>query len=171
MSDADKNNGTADQNNNESGNRPFIRETIKKKPLNKRSILFPIVMVCVSAILFGVIAAFVYVNMLKVVRGASGQGEETPRVTIPPDSTSSSETSVTAVSSELVQEGSSSTSASSASSEEQTSGQPQSSQSTQEPMPAEKEFTLEDYAAIHSQLTKIAQDAYSSVVTVTGITS
>ena len=67
---------------------PFIRETIKKKPLNKKKIAIKIVSVIALSVLAGVIAAFVFVKMIPVAQKAMGMEEETPRVTLAPADTS-----------------------------------------------------------------------------------
>lgn len=72
----------------ENSEESFIRETIKKKPLNKKKIAIKIVSVAALAVLAGVIAAFVFVKMVPVAQKAMGMEEETPRVTLAPADTS-----------------------------------------------------------------------------------
>ena len=150
----EENNNSKDKNEQ---NKPsFIRETIKKKQRSKKEAAIHIAILCAAAVLFGVIAAFVYVNVLPIASKASGKAEVTPRVTITPEEGES-----TATSSEAAQIS------------EETPTPTSEPTPIVEPQPVyeERELTVDDYIAINQSLSEIADEASASVVTVTGITS
>ena len=63
----------------------FMKEIIKKKPLDKRALLLKIAGVAAAAVVAGIIAAFVFVKMVPVAEQVLGTSEEPPKVNIPAD--------------------------------------------------------------------------------------
>ncbi len=63
----------------------FMKEIIKKKPLDKRALLLKIAGVAAAAVAAGIIAAFVFVKMVPVAEQVLGTSEEPPKVNIPAD--------------------------------------------------------------------------------------
>ena len=63
----------------------FMKETIKKKPLDKRALLLKIVAVAAAAVAAGMIAAFVFVKMVPVAENLLGSKTDPPKVNIPAD--------------------------------------------------------------------------------------
>ena len=51
--------GTEDENNN--SEYQFIKETIKERPVNKKKVLTRIIMILISALLFGAVSAGVFI--------------------------------------------------------------------------------------------------------------
>lgn len=128
----------------EKKNYSFIREIVKKKPLDKRGLLRKIPSLAGAAVLAGVVASFVFVWMVPVAeRMVNG---DSSRVSFPEDEeeTSTSSQSVT-----------------------------DSSQPAQEtPMPASQpEIGLEEYRQLYKDMLAVAEKPKRALVTVVGISS
>ena len=128
----------------EKKNYSFIREIVKKKPLDKRGLLRKILSLAGAAVLAGVVASCVFVWMVPVAeRMVNG---DSSRVSFPEDEeeTSSSSQSVT-----------------------------DSSQPAQEtPMPASQpEIGLEEYRQLYKDMLAVAEKPKRALVTVVGISS
>ena len=128
----------------EKKNYSFIREIVKKKPLDKRGLLRKILSLAGAAVLAGVVASFVFVWMVPVAeRMVNG---DSSRVSFPEDEeeTSTSSQSVT-----------------------------DSSQPAQEtPMPASQpEIGLEEYRQLYKDMLAVAEKPKRALVTVVGISS
>ena len=125
----------------EKKNYSFIREIVKKKPLDKRGLLRKILSLAGAAVLAGVVASFVFVWMVPVAeRMVNG---DSSRVSFPEDEeeTSTSSQSVT-----------------------------DSSQPAQEtPMPASQpEIGLEEYRQLYKDMLAVAEKPKRALVTVVG---
>ena len=130
----------------------FIKEVIKKKPLNKRALLLKIAAIAAAAVAAGIIAAFVFVKMVPVAEELVGT-ESPPPVSIPSDDTPESETTPTPEPTQEVQ---------------------QTETPTPEPtQEAESEGTisLEDYREVYQEMLAVAETPKKAMVTVIGITS
>lgn len=128
----------------EKKNYSFIREIVKKKPLDKRGLLRKILSLAGAAVLAGVAASFVFVWMVPVAeRMVNG---DSSRVSFPEDEeeTSTSSQSVT-----------------------------DSSQPAQEtPVPASQpEIGLEEYRQLYKDMLAVAEKPKRALVTVVGISS
>ena len=128
----------------EKKNYSFIREIVKKKPLDKRGLLRKILSLAGAAVLAGVVASFVFVWVVPVAeRMVNG---DSSRVSFPEDEeeTSTSSQSVT-----------------------------DSSQPAQEtPMPASQpEIGLEEYRQLYKDMLAVAEKPKRALVTVVGISS
>lgn len=128
----------------EKKNYSFIREIVKKKPLDKRGLLRKILSLAGAAVLAGVVASFVFVWMVPVAeRMVNG---DSSRVSFPEDEeeTSTSSQSVT-----------------------------DSSQPAQEtPMPASQpEIGLEEYRQLYKDMLAVAEKPKRALATVVGISS
>ncbi len=58
-----------DEKNKKINDKPFINETIRRKPINKRKFLWRLVLTAVSAVLFGVIACVTFLVMEPIIGG------------------------------------------------------------------------------------------------------
>ncbi len=136
----------------------FLSETVKKRPVSIRRVFVNILLVSGAAVLFGVIAALVFSNVVSL------QNNQNPvPVTIPPDEDSSgNDTSEPALSENSVAE---------------TPAPTETPSPTPDPTPtpqteAEREAeSIENYRVFMRSIKKIAETASPSVVTVTGVTS
>ena len=128
----------------EKKNYSFIREIVKKKPLDKRGLLRKILSLAGAAVLAGVVASFVFVWMVPVaelmVNGDSS------RVSFPEDEEETSTSSQSVI---------------------------DSSQPAQEtPMPASQpEIGLEEYRQLYKDMLAVAEKPKRALVTVVGISS
>ena len=73
--------GTEDENNN--SEYQFIKETIKERPVNKKKVLTRIIMILISALLFGAVSAGVF--MFTVRQFMNGRDDSPDPVNIPMD--------------------------------------------------------------------------------------
>lgn len=125
----------------------FINEKIKEKPLNKRKLLLQIGYVVGVAVLFGLVASFVFAffqpTFSKLI-----YPEQKPVVTIPKDDMEDTE------SSEL-------------SETEET----EESETEDETIQESKELEIDDFQNLQNQLYAIGREANKFVVTVTGVKS
>ena len=85
----DNEQGRDNKNEQKKSEQQFIRQTIKGKPVSKKTILARFAMVCVFAAAAAAIAAFVFVNMLPVAEKLAGREESPERVEITNDDSSS----------------------------------------------------------------------------------
>ncbi|MCI5700500.1 MAG: S1C family serine protease [Lachnospiraceae bacterium] len=127
----------------------FIKEVIKKKPVDKKAVLIKLGCTVGSAVLFGLVAAFVFVQFLPIIeeknqKPAQIEFEDDDPQEIPG---ATPETTV--------------------------SPAPDNSTGSQSDGSADKteEFGVAQYKDVYVEMNDIAQDAMKSMVTVTGITS
>lgn len=128
----------------EKKNYSFIREIVKKKPLDKRGLLRKILSLAGAAVLAGVVASFVFVWMVPVAeRMVNG---DSSRVSFPEDEEGTSTSSQSVI---------------------------DSSQPAQEtPMPASQpEIGLEEYRQLYKDMLAVAEKPKRALVTVVGISS
>lgn len=128
----------------EKKNYSFIREIVKKKPLDKRGLLRKILSLAGAAVLAGVVASFVFVWMVPVAeRMVNG---DSSRVSFPEDEEETSTSSQSVI---------------------------DSSQPAQEtPMPASQpEIGLEEYRQLYKDMLAVAEKPKRALVTVVGISS
>lgn len=126
----------------------FLREVIKKKPLDKRQILYKAGGIIGGAIIFGIVAAFVFSKTLSYL-----EPEEKERINFH-ETGESTEKNVS-------------------DSEEKKEDLPESTPApTQEPVKDQsKEVSLEDFESAYEEILKVAAEPERSIVTVQGITS
>ena len=128
----------------EKKNYSFIREIVKKKPLDKLGLLRKILSLAGAAVLAGVVASFVFVWMVPVAeRMVNG---DSSRVSFPEDEEETSTSSQSVI---------------------------DSSQPAQEtPMPASQpEIGLEEYRQLYKDMLAVAEKPKRALVTVVGISS
>ena len=128
----------------EKKNYSFIREIVKKKPLDKRGLLRKILSLAGAAVLAGVVASFVFVWLVPVAeRMVNG---DSSRVSFPEDEEETSTSSQSVI---------------------------DSSQPAQEtPMPASQpEIGLEEYRQLYKDMLAVAEKPKRALVTVVGISS
>lgn len=128
----------------EKKNYSFIREIVKKKPLDKRGLLRKILSLAGAAVLAGVVASFVFVWMVPVAeRMVNG---DSSRVSFPEDEEETSTSSQSVI---------------------------DSSQPAQEtPVPASQpEIGLEEYRQLYKDMLAVAEKPKRALVTVVGISS
>ena len=128
----------------EKKNYSFIREIVKKKPLDKRGLLRKILSLAGAAVLAGVVASFVFVWMVPVAeRMVNG---DSSGVSFPEDEEETSTSSQSVI---------------------------DSSQPAQEtPMPASQpEIGLEEYRQLYKDMLAVAEKPKRALVTVVGISS
>ena len=130
----------------------FYREVMKKKPLDKRKIAVSAAGVAAGAVLFGVIAAFVFVKSVpyfrpeeeqprvNIVEGASTDGgeENTPQQEIP---------------------------------EEESGDAPTDENEATDTETQKEPLTLQEYSDLYQQISEAASEPKSSVVVVQGFTN
>lgn len=138
-----------EQRDQEKKNYSFIREIIKKKPVDKRVLLRKILYLAGASVLAGVIASFVFVWMVPVAERIAGG--DVSRVSIPEDEE-------TASSSEAEQSDMESGSAA-------VTGTP-----TPEPSPSQ-DISLQDYRKFYKDMLAVAEKPKRALVTVIGISS
>lgn len=123
----------------------FINEKIKVKPLNKRRMVIQAIYVVGLAVVFGLVASFVFTYFQPKIEAAL-YPEEDPTISIPKDEP----TEVT----------------------EETETEEASTQTTEMPVVTETwEPNLEDYQTIQNQMYAIGREANKFIVTVTGVKS
>ena len=129
----------------EKKNYSFIREIVKKKPLDKRGLLRKILSLAGAAVLAGVVASFVFVWMVPVAERMVNGGDSS-RVSFPEDEEETSTSSQSVI---------------------------DSSQPAQEtPMPASQpEIGLEEYRQLYKDMLAVAEKPKRALVTVVGISS
>jgi len=154
----------------------FITETIKERPLNKKKLLARMLLLVVSALIFGLVSAGVFVL---AVKNYLPPAEEPPAVVnIPRDdetdsvnetSTSDDEASEAEVSAdEVAEEASEETS-------EVTEGEEREEDEPDHPQIAYKiehvSLSIDDYKSLYRTLREVANETGRSIVTVTAVTS
>lgn len=138
----------------------FIKETIKEKPVDRKAVLIKLGCIIGSAVLFGLVAAFVFVQFLPLAQKKEEKPaqiefeEDDPETAAVPEVT---ETPVPNTSQGQTQ--------SSSQEQTQTASQGQSQTAVQQ------KIGIQDYENIYTEVTDIAKEAMKSMVTVTGITS
>ena len=128
----------------------FIREKIKEKPLNKKKIMVRLGVSALCGLVFAVVACIVFVIFFSVIY-KQNQGGKIVCVDNDSETEMVTETQTEAV----------------------TETQTQDTQAPEaQPQPTEiKEFTLEDYQKIQSQLYSIGSEANKSIVSITSVKS
>lgn len=120
----------------------FIKEVIKETPKNPKALLVKLGCIVGGAILFGLIAAFVFVRFLPVLQEDNQKPEQIELGNDEPEEpTPTPQPTPTAT-----------------------------PQAQETPVEAEP-FGIEEYKNIYAEMNKVAREAMKSVVTVTGITS
>lgn len=128
----------------------FIREKIKEKPLNKKKIMVRLGVSALCGLVFAIVACIVFVIFFSVMY-KQNQGGKIVLV----DNDSETEM-VTETQTEAITE-----------TQTQDTQEPEA-----QPQPTEiKEFTLEDYQKIQSQLYSIGSEANKSIVSITSVKS
>ncbi|MCR4589202.1 MAG: S1C family serine protease [Lachnospiraceae bacterium] len=160
--------GTDDNNNNDTSEYQFIKETIKERPVNKKKVLTKIIMLLISALLFGAVSSGVFILIAR--QFMSGQEAIPDTVNIPRD-----EEMVTP-SEEATGEETVSTSENEAASEEASEEAPEPESETVPPaeiisynVTEHVSLSLEDYKSFYRTLKEIAVETCKSVVTVTTV--
>lgn len=146
------------------GGYSFIKQTIKKRPVSKRSVLLRVIAVVLSAAVFGAVAAFVFAALRPVAETAIHGAEEDPRVSIPADDEPVAVSSVVSASSIETD------SSSSSESEVATSSEDTEVEEDVEELPPTG-ITLEQYRQLELEMIATAEAAEQSLVQVTGISS
>ena len=170
-----------DENN--SSEYQFIKETIKERPLNKKKLITRLILVVISALIFGLISAGIFVVTVKNILPPPEDG--TMPVNIPRDeesenisetSLSDDETEETEVSADEIAE------ASGESTEEakEGSGEGTDEESGKDPYGDYPQIsykiehvslTIDDYKNLYRTLKEVANETGRSIVTVTAMTS
>ena len=159
--DRDENTG---QEKNE---QQYIRQTIKGKPISKKTAAARFAMVCILAAVAAVIAAFVFVFTLPIAERVAGHTNNSERVEILKDDSGSD--SISAESEETVMEVQSDsveTSETAAGSGSGTAGSVTDIVSA-----GSSELTIEQYVNMQNRMMDIAAEAERSLVTVSAISS
>lgn len=125
----------------------FMKEIIKKKPLDKRALLLKIAGVAAAAVAAGIIAAFVFVKMVPVAEQVLGTSEEPPKVNIPADEEPTATATPEATPTPTVVD---------------------TPQATPEPVPA---IGLTEYKQLYKDMLAVAEKPKHALVTVIGITN
>lgn len=139
----------------------FINEKIKEKPLNKKRLLFRVGFCVGMAVLFGLVAAFVFTYFQPKFKQLM-YPEQEPVVTIPRDDALSTETTEETAETEHETE--------SGEAEPETEQETQAEQPLTE-QPEAWELELKDFQALQNKLYAVGKEANKSVVTVTGVKS
>ena len=157
----------------QNGGYSFIRQTIKKRPVNKRAALLRVLAAVALAAIFGCVAAFVFAAMRPVAETALHGTPEDPRVSIPADeepvTASSAQTAGSATSESSTSAESTSAESSSAESTTSSSAEEEIAEPTPAPLPSG--ITLEQYRQLQLDMITAAESAERSLVQVTGISS
>ncbi|MGI6007746.1 MAG: S1C family serine protease [Ruminococcus sp.] len=124
----------------------FIKEVVKEKPINKKAFFTKVVFIILGAVLFGVIAAVTFVNVLPQAAKSFINENESPQLNIED---------------EQPPEGGSGVSAG-------TEGEEEEEDPQVIEVPAE--LGLSDYKQFYQDMVEASQNASKSVVTVAGIT-
>lgn len=122
------------------GEYSFIKEVVKEKPLDKRALILKMIGLAAGGVLFGLIAAFVFVRALSTV------AEEVP------SQEASAEINIEQQEPEVVPEAETTV------------------ETTTQVIEIPAELGLADYKKIYQEMTQTSQKASKSVVTVVGIT-
>lgn len=136
-----------------SGEFEFIKETNKHKPINKRRVILKATFTVVMAIVFGMVACFVFTIMRPVMERWLHPQDKT-MVSIPRDDENGTES---LQDSEI---------------ETETEGTEAAEPSTETSPPVESlDISPEDYQKLQNKLYSVGTQANKSIVTVTGVTS
>ncbi len=125
----------------------FIKETIKEKPVDSRKIFLKIGGLLAGAVVFGIVAAFVFVHFVPIIQGGT---QETSKIVFEED-----EPMVTATPTP----------------EPSVTQQAIETPSIPHPTETMPEITLDTYQELYNEMNAIAKEAMRSLVTVTGISS
>ena len=133
----------------------FIKEVIKEKPVDKKAVLIRLGCIVGGAVLFGLVASFVFASFLPVF----GKKEEEPaQIEFEddyPEETSSSAATPEPTVPEVTEAA------------DNTDGETQNTADGD----TAADFGVEEYKKVYEEMNEIAQNAMRSMVTVTGITS
>lgn len=133
----------------------FIKEVIKEKPVDKKAVLIRLGCIVGGAVLFGLVASFVFASFLPVF----GQKEEEPAQIEFEDDYPEETTSSAATPEPTVPEVTEAA--------DNTDGEMQNTADGD----TAADFGVEEYEKVYEEMNEIAQNAMRSMVTVTGITS
>ncbi len=126
----------------------FIKEKIKDKPVNKRRLLVRAGFNLLCAVIFGIVACFVFV-LLKPYLEEWMYPEKESTISIPKDDVPQEE----------------------GAKEPEETPTPAPAEPEAEPVVVEAELEIEDYQELQNKLYEIGKQANKSIVTVTGVTS
>ncbi len=133
----------------------FINEKIKEKPINKRKLLIQAGFVVAMAVVFGVVASFVFTCFRPLFENMIYPPDDSV-VSIPKDDPGEDETGVTETESET---------------EEETEKVPEVPE-TESPIPPEApELEVADFQELQNKLYAVGKEANRFIVTVTGVKS
>lgn len=158
----------------------FVREVIKEKSFDFRGLIFRGIMMLVGAVIFGVVAALVFVHILPMVSGVPMQEEKI--VFKEDDSELNYEPTLTPMQTNIDEESSAASGEMNGNSVNETSadaGQNGTQDGTQDGTQAYDSQSggssdgnvMENCEVSHAELNQVAQDAMHSVVSVAGIRS
>lgn len=175
---------------NNSSEYQFIKETIKERPVNKKKILMRIIMVVISALIFGAVSAAVFLMTVRHYMPQNGNSAEThvniPRdVDIEPVSADEAETEAGTVesSTEAADEVTEASTEAAAAVSDNDSGNDPSADDADGTEEGNREkvtvsyvtehvsLSVEDYKSLYRTLRNVAQEAGRSIVTVNAVTS
>ena len=131
----------------------FIKEKIIKKPVNKKRLLKQGISTIAFAVIFGLVACFVFTVMRPIMENWLHPKED-PTISIPEDDWGTEAVMPDTEEAGHTQE-----------------GQGTEVQETEEPPSVVKELELSDYQILHNKIYAIGKEANRSVVTVTGVKS
>lgn len=123
----------------------FVKEVIKDKPLDRRTVLKRMGWIAGAAVLFGLIAALVFSFTISAADQYKEKKDRAPKVNIPQEEEPSGE--------------------------EEPGDDEEAEETPQEPVEVRADFTLEDYANLYKDMIQQAQEPKKALVTVTGNTS
>jgi len=130
----------------------FITEVIKKKPIDKRKILFQVGCIAGAAILFGVIAAITFVKVLPSAQDQFGTENDSSKIDLPSEAEPENDTETEITDAE--------------------ESPPQTTEETTASDAAQAAgITLEGYKNLYADMLGVAEEVKKSMVTVIGITS
>ncbi len=140
----------------ENGNFSFINEKRKEKPINKKRVLIQMGLVVIMAVIFGLMASFVFA-FFQPKFAEMLYPEEEPVVTIPKDSVE--ETEEQEATEETTEEA------------PELADEPEPSTEIVVVEPQEVELELEDFQKLQNKMYAVGREANKYVVSVTGVKS
>lgn len=146
----------------------FIKETIKEKPVDRKAVLMRLGCIIGSAVLFGLVAAFVFVHFLPMVEKKEEKPAQIEFEEDDPDAAKVPEVTGTPVPNASQEQ---TGTQGQAGTQGQTGSQGLIDSQAQTPTAPREKIGIQDYENIYTEVTDIAKEAMKSMVTVTGITS
>lgn len=130
----------------------FIKETIKEKPVDRKAVLMKLGCIIGSAVLFGLVAAFVFAQFLPLIQKEEEKPAQIEFTEDDPEAVKIPEVTETPAAND-------------------SQGQAQVSSQGQTQTASQEKIGIQEYVNIYTEVTDIAKEAMKSMVTVTGITS